>query len=379
MAEICLKNPFSTINEQSNEDFYNRVVEKQELLKHALNGNSVVISSPRRYGKSSLVCSVQGDLEKKGFRTIYINMFAIISEADFILRFASALYHGLGKGINPKKFMDDIGVFFKILSVELTHRGYEFYIRPQSRISTKQQIEDLLSGLTAYVLENEIRVHITYDEFQELLILPEPIHFEEMLQSQMQRQRNISYFFVGSRRRVLQEMFFDRSRPLYKSAFNFELKAFSREEIIPFIMNKFSTTGKACPQDAANEIYNLVRGFPYYIRKLSSIVWDMTKENIEISIVRDAFVNLIKTEEAEFAATWSGLSLNQKKLLRAIAAEPTPSPYGKDFIAKYDLSVGGTQGAMKVLRNMDIVEMYGDDEEKIYRVTDPVIGEWAKR
>ncbi len=377
MAETIMRNPFSTGVEQ-NDDLCNRVEEKQELLKHAINGDNVVISSPRRFGKSSLIGRVQEDLEKNGFRTIYIDMFAVISVTDFILRFANALYYGLGKGMNPKKFMENISVFFRMLSVELTHEGYKFFVRAQFGMSKERQIEDLLSGMDAYVAENKLRVHIACDEFQELVILPEAKKLEGFLRSQMQRQRNISYFFVGSRRRLLQDMFFNRSSPFYKSAFNFELKEISREEFTTFIMGKFAKSGKGCPQDAAAEIYNLVRGFPYYIRKLSAIVWDMTDENVNLSTVQHAFTKLIRAEETEFVATWSGLSLNQKKLLRAIADEPTASPYGKDFIAKYDLSIGGTQGAMKVLRNMDIIETFGNDEEIIYRVTDPLIGVWAK-
>jgi uncharacterized protein len=379
VAELCKCNPFSIGIEQNDNDICNRVAEEQELLKYAMNGNNIVIFSPRRCGKSSLVARVQEDLEKEGFRTIYMDVFSVISETDFMLRFASALYHGLGKGINPNIFMENIGKFFKLLSVELTPEGYKFYTRTRSSISTAQQIEDLLSGMNSYAMKNNLRVHIAFDEFQELVILPQAKKFEGILRSQMQQQHNISYFFVGSRRRVLRDIFFNRSSPFYNSAFNFELKEIPREESASFITSKFVNSGKHCPQEAAVEIYNLVRGFPYYIRKLAAVVWDMSKLNVEISIVRDAFEKLIKAEETEFAATWSGLSLNQKKLLRAIAVEPTSSPYRKDFIAKYDLSVGGTQGAMKVLFDMDIIETYSDDKEKIYRVTDPLIGVWAKR
>jgi len=376
MAELYLKNPFSTGIMRKDDDFCNRDVEKQELLKLAMNGSNVVIFSPRRGGKSSLIGRVQEDLEKQGFRTVSIDLFSVISETDLLLRFARAFYHGLGKGMSPRKFMENIGEFIRKIPVELTQEGYKFYA--QYGIPTEQQFVDLLSGMNAYVTKNKLRVHITCDEFQELVILPHAKKFEGTLRSQMQGQSAISYFFVGSRRRVLQDMFFDRSRPFYKSAFTFELKEIPRDEFAAFIMGKFSSSGKDCPRDSAVEIYNLVRGFPSYVQKLSSLVWDMTEERVELSIVRDAFVKLIKLEEAEFAATWSGLSLNQKKLLRAIADEPTASPYGKDFIAKYDLSLGGTQGAMKVLREMDIVETHEDGKAKIYRVTDPVIGAWAK-
>ncbi|HYA87202.1 MAG TPA: ATPase, partial [Nitrospirota bacterium] len=90
MAEMFIRNPFYAGIIQKADDFCNREEEKQELLKHAINGNNVVIVSPRRCGKSSFIGRVQEDLEKRGFRTVYVDMFSVISETDFILRFASA-------------------------------------------------------------------------------------------------------------------------------------------------------------------------------------------------------------------------------------------------------------------------------------------------
>jgi hypothetical protein len=377
VAEFCIRNPFSLGIVQNADDFCNRVDEKKELMAHAINGDNVVLYSPRRYGKSSLVGRVQEELENKGYRSIYVDLFPVISENDFLLRIARALYRGLGKGINPKKFMEKAGDFFRMLTVEITHEGYKFYARAETSVPTEQQIEDLLAGMNSYVTKNKLRVIVVLDEFQEILCLPQAKRLEGILRSQMQRHRDISYFYVGSRRRVLQDMFSNKSRPFYKSAFSFILKEIPKTEFVPFIMVKFTNSGKMCPQDAAEEIYDLVRGYPYYVQKICSIIWDITDVKVSIPIVQDAYAKLVKAEKTEFDGIWSGLSLNQKKLLRAIAEEPTSSPYGKNFIAKYDLSVGGAQGAMKVLLNMDILEQYGA-KKRVYRVTDPIMGAWAK-
>jgi DNA-binding IclR family transcriptional regulator len=59
--------------------------------------------------------------------------------------------------------------------------------------------------------------------------------------------------------------------------------------------------------------------------------------------------------------------------LKAIAEEPTPSPYAREFLERYRLSIGGTQRAMKVLFSRDLVEK---DSENRYRLTDPIMGAW---
>lgn len=377
-TDTCIRNPFSIGVVQSDADFCNRVKEKAELVQHAVNRNKVVLYSPRRYGKSSIVGRVQDELRKAGFLTVYADLFSVVSEQDFFVRIANALYHGLGNGITPKNFLDRAKEFFRMLTVEVTHEGYKVYPRADSSSPTIQQVEDLLAGLQSYVQKHNIRLNVCFDEFQEITGLPEAKKLEGILRAHIQQHRDISYFFVGSRRRILQDMFSNRSRPFYKIAFSKELEEIAAEEFVPFVMEKFSASGKTCPKEHAEEIFRLVRGYPYYVQKLSSFVWDLTDQTVDLMIVQEAYKRLIKAEEMDFVGVWSGLSLNQKKLLRAIAEEPTNAPYGKDFIAKYDLSIGGAQGALKVLLDQDIVEQVGPEEKKLYRVTDPVLGVWSK-
>ncbi len=49
-----MSNPF-TLTIAQGADFWNREKEMQDLVRHARNGNNVMLFSPRRYGKTSLV------------------------------------------------------------------------------------------------------------------------------------------------------------------------------------------------------------------------------------------------------------------------------------------------------------------------------------
>ena len=79
-------------------------------------------------------------------------------------------------------------------------------------------------------------------------------------------------------------------------------------------------------------------------------------------------------ERIGFEGIWSGLALIQKSLLKALAKEPTPSPYAREFLERHRLSVGGTQKAMQVLLARDLVEK----DEQTFRLTDPVMADWLK-
>jgi AAA+ ATPase superfamily predicted ATPase len=61
-----MANPF-TIGIARKDNFCNRQREIKDLINYAESGQNVVLYSPRRYGKSSLVFQVLSELEKKIF------------------------------------------------------------------------------------------------------------------------------------------------------------------------------------------------------------------------------------------------------------------------------------------------------------------------
>jgi hypothetical protein len=168
-------------------------------------------------------------------------------------------------------------------------------------------------------------------------------------------------------------MFLNKSRPFYKSAFSYVLKEIPREDFVPHIQGRFRDTGKICPPEVAARIYDLVRGYPYYVQKLASIAWDMTTKRSTPEITKEAYRLLLTMEAIDFEGIWGGLTLIQKSVLKAMAREPTPSPYGREFLERHRLSVGGTQRAIQMLFSRDLIEK---DSENRHRLTDPVMEGW---
>jgi len=96
-----MKNPF-TIGIAREEKFCNRKKEIKELKNFIKNRQSVVMYSPRRYGKTSLIKKVLQDLEKesKTFVGIYVDLFSVSSYQDFVEIFSKSIIHSIGREIN---------------------------------------------------------------------------------------------------------------------------------------------------------------------------------------------------------------------------------------------------------------------------------------
>lgn len=60
-----MPNPFTMRVIPPDAPFCNRTEELKDLSRHAVNQASVVLFSPRRYGKTSLVKKVQHEIEEK--------------------------------------------------------------------------------------------------------------------------------------------------------------------------------------------------------------------------------------------------------------------------------------------------------------------------
>ncbi|MBF0105999.1 MAG: ATP-binding protein [Deltaproteobacteria bacterium] len=372
-----MKNPF-TIGLVSENEFCNRERELGELITYAKNGSKVMFCSPRRYGKSSLVFLVLDKLRKEGFLTAYVDLFPISSEDDFISRFATAVIKGFGAGLDQKTFLEKIKGIFSVLRpvVEFVPDGVSISVKVDSPEKRSMALDDLMDGIGKYVKKRKIQACIALDEFQEITELATSKKIEGILRSHIQHQKDVSYFYIGSRRRILQDMFHNKSRPFYKSTYTYILEPISADHFAPFISKRFTGTGKACSLALARIIYDLAQGYPYYVQKLASIVWDAVEHVCDIGTIHQSFERLVRMEAADFEGIWGGLSLSRKSFLRTISLEPTATPYAKNFLEKQSLSIGGAQKAMKVLLAKDLIEK---SPEGVYRPTDPIMREWLKK
>ncbi len=370
-----MKNPFNIKILQDEREFCNRAKERADLLRYARNGTNVVLCSPRRYGKSSLVTMMLSDLRKEGFLTVYADLFPISSEQDLINRFASAIFKGIGQGVDQRSILEKAKDIFASLrpTIEATQEGYSVSVKYDRQQVSNPPLDGLMEGLYKYVKKKKLSACVVLDEFQEFTELPDAKRIEGTLRSYIQFQKEISYFYVGSRRRILQDMFNNRSRPFYKSAFFYTLDKISADDFAGYIEECFKTTGKACHPDIAKNIYDRANGYPYYVQKLASIVWDSTEKDCAAEIVSQAFRSLVAVETADFEGIWSGLSLIQKSVMKAVANDPTAKPYAREYLERNQLSLGGAQKALNVLLKKDLLERSKDG---VYTLTDPIMAAW---
>ncbi len=369
-------NPF-TLHLARGEAFCDREQELNDLLTYVRNGESVVLLSARRLGKSSLADKVLEQLENEDFLTAKIDVYPVSSERDFVQRLSDGIVRGIGRGADTATIGQRLlGLFTRISPrMEITGDGIKASATIDPAVSPTVVIDDVLSSLYRYVERNHRRACIVLDEFQEVAALAESKTIEGTLRSFVQEHSSVSFLFLGSRRHILTDMFSDKNRPFYRSSAVYPLGKIPENVFATFISRRFAATSKTCPPDVAASIYRLANGFSWYVQGLAMIAWNSTHagESCTAEDVEAACQTMLSMQSPEFEATLSALSPGQKAVLKALAAQPTKSLYESEYPLNRQLSPGGIQKALKALINLDFVE---EGQGGVYTVVDPFMVRW---
>ena len=221
------------------------------------------------------------------------------------------------------------------------------------------------------------RVVVVMDEFQEIFDYPSS-RVERHLRTALQRQREVAYLVLGSRRRLIARMVLEESRPLYRAFTLFNLGLIPAEDWKPFLKERFARKGVQLSAEAFSQVMAVTGGHPYYVQNLCHVIWDAAPFNGSVSLteVTQARETVLQRESYAFTVIWETLTANQRKFLKALAADPGRKVkyLSADFIQHSGLkAAANVQRAMNSLIDRDLV----DRSEGTCNIVDPWFRLWV--
>ena len=374
-----MKNPFIYGKEVQGTSFCNRKLEIKELLNDINNGQNVLIYSPRRFGKTSLIKEVLRLAKKKGVLTVYVDLYPAFSKQKFIEIYAKSI----SKSFQGK--IDQIYTALKnilprmIPKVIIKEDGYQdFEFDFDKSASVAPILDDLLMAIKKRADKLKKQAVVVFDEFQEINKYDDN-EIEDKMRSFFQSHNNVSYIFMGSKKHIMQEIFFNPNRPFYKSVKHFPLDKIKKEEFLKFLTDKMTLSGIAVAVEHLENVLKITDCHPYYTQLLANILWEEIKDKkkLDSSDVSVALDKLINRESAVYITLFDYLNLNQKKLLQALSLENGyQEVFSEYFLLKYNLRIPSiVQKAIKVLLEREIIYK----ENGKYLIFDLFFQEWIKR
>jgi hypothetical protein len=372
-------NPFKYGGIVGKDAFCNRKKELADLYRVMENGDRLFLYSERRLGKTSLVKLALSRLPKQRYLGAYIDLWPTDGEASFAVAVAKAITEGLAG--TADKMLAAGKRFFGGLAPTITtdsegNPQISFSLRRSS--PSVPELPDVLRAAGEIAKRRKRRIVLVFDEFQRILEYGSDFA-ERTLRSAVQKQENVCFIFLGSRKHLIQKMFLDKNRPLYRAGGHYPLGPIETRAWQPFIRSRFAKTGKAIAGNLIRELCEKTGGHPSYTQHLCHAVWELCEPGSEVSeqAVEKAINLLLERESYAYTALWESFAVNQRRFLTGLAHESRGvEVFGTSFIREYNLSTpSSAQRAVDNLLERDII----DREERAYFIVDRFFQLWIRR
>lgn len=360
----------------TDENFTDREKETEHLVNNFESLINTVIISPRRWGKSSLVHRA-ADIAMcadKNIRICTIDLFNVKTEEQFYTVLAQKLIQGTSS--RWEEAVENAKKFFSRLVPKISVGA-----GPGSEISIDFDWEEMKSNpdeildLSERIAEAKgVKIVVCIDEFQNIAEFEDPLFFQRRLRAHWQRHKKVSYCLYGSKRHMMMEVFTDSSMPFYKFGDIFFLNKIDTEHFIPFITERFSSTGKSITEDASRNIVSLADNHPYYVQQLSQLSWLRTSGQCDVETVVKAHLSLVEQLSLLFSNLMETLTFQQTCYLHALIAGEKSITSAETMYRYHISSATAASRSLKTLIKKDILDSTSGE----ISFQDPIFEYWLR-
>ncbi len=358
------------------ENFTDRVKETKRLKLNFENGINVILISPRRMGKSSIVKKVKSEITNSEIKVVYMDIYDCRSEYDFYNRFATVLMKETAT--KSEHIIENIKRFLVRLTPKIS-----FSPEPMSDISlslgiTPQnyQPEEILQLPELIAKEQGKHIVVCIDEFQQIGEFTDSLTIQKRIRGVWQHQQNVSYCLFGSKKHLMTKLFQNRKMPFYQFGEMMYLDKISTEDWVPFIQSRFEYQGKNISEEFARRICETVENLSSYVQQLA---WNILAETDQETTEQEfnTGVEALMTQcSGLFQEQLQGLTSYQINFIRAIC-NGVHSDFGsKAVLEEYNL--GSKSNISRIKESLLDKELIETDADGVY-LEDPVFKMWFKR
>ncbi|MBK8146163.1 MAG: ATP-binding protein [Bacteroidetes bacterium] len=371
-------NPFGINRYLGAEYFCDREVETNMLLSNIAQQKHTTLFALRRLGKSALIHHVFHLLSKKrNQKCIYVDIYATQNLKDLTNQLAKSIYTIFPekKGIG-KSFWEYIKLFRPTLSVDELTGAPELSLD----IAQPKQLEKTIPQLLTFLDQQNIKIVIALDEFQQILTYPEK-NIEAILRTVMQQLQNVTFIFCGSNQTMMHEIFNSAKRPFYGSCSNLHLEPIERKVYHDFITKMFLNDTYKIQDDAIEYILDFTNGYTYYTQRLCHDIFEQKQKTVTRENINQVILSIFYEMKGNFFQYRNLLTPTQWHLLNALALEErVTQPYTRHFIHKYNLGSSAiVKRSLESLIEKEMVYKNGDTENVHYAVYDKFLMRWLQR
>ena len=241
-----MNNPFK-FGSVVDEPYFTDRINELAYIKHSMNSaNHIVLISPRRFGKTSLVKKAIKEINRP---SIFINLQMAVSVENL----ASLLLKEIFK-LRPFEKVKHLMTHFRIIPTISTNPFSDAVdVSFQPSLDSTAILEDAFA-LLEKVSSPTKRIITVFDEFQEIMGIEKGL--DKRLRAIMQEQQNINYIFLGSQESMMTQIFERKKSPFYHFGMLMHLDKIPYDDFMQYITQRLPLKYDTQAKDIAKDILN---------------------------------------------------------------------------------------------------------------------------
>ena len=355
-------NPFKFGSVVDGPYFTDREDEMERIASYLNGENHLILISPRRYGKTSLIRKIVNE-SKRNY--VFLDIQIVLSVEDF----ASQLLKKVYRIFPVQKLKSYIKSFrlIPVVNINPVTGEPEISFKPGSRELTP--LEDVLNLIEKLGTDKK-KIIVVLDEFQDIFRIDKTL--DRFLRSVMQNQRHINYIFMGSSESMIREIFEKKSSSFYRFGTLMTLGKIGKDKFTLFLKEKFADiTDKS--KELSQEILGITDSHPYYTQQLASTVWELlVRFGFSSGIVETAANEIVQSHDNDYERLWNNFNRTDMMVLNGMSASYV-SPLSDEFSRLFGTGASSTVfSTLQRLTHKGIILKEGS----VYNIDDPFFKRW---
>ena len=376
-----MDNPFYMTGIVPDPFFCDRGKETSWMVRTLENKAHILLTSPRRMGKTQLIRHVfEQPSIKDNCYTFYVDIYPTTSLHEFVLLLSKEIYSVLvpkGKAMLDK-FLAGIHSLAGSLGYDPVTETPRFDIKLGDIHTPELTLEEIF----AFLEHADKPCIFAIDEFQQIAEYPEK-NVEALLRAHIQKMNNCLFIYAGSNRHILENMFNSAAKPFYNSAEQIYLDCIPKEIYTGFAEEQFTKAGRRITPRAASFAYDLFEGHTYYVHSIFHNVFAYLDPDkvIEEPDIEKTLNDILEEKGHAFASVMNQLNYQQKETLIAIAKEGKASGVTSvAFVKRHALkSPSSVQYSINALLDKQLLTYENQRRAKVYSISDRFLEKWISK
>jgi AAA+ ATPase superfamily predicted ATPase len=305
-----MTNPFKFGSVVDGVYFTDRKLETTEIARVLESKNHLILISPRRFGKTSLINKATSTMNRP---IINLDLQLATDATDLAAQLLKRLlkvnkWESLKRALANFRIVPTVELNPVSNSVEVSFRPL-----PSSSFTPLEDVLDLIESTGA----KGKRPIVVLDEFQEIKALGSSL--PKQMRSVMQHHKNVNYVFLGSAESMMHTIFETKKSPFYHFGHLMTIGKIPYENFSDYLSSRMAQVTDNGEQ-LTGEILTFTQCHPYFTQQLAFYCYahleyeEYTKQTLEIVVH-----NVIQAHDNDYSRLWSTIKNTDKRILIALA------------------------------------------------------------